>query len=133
MKRRREGILAEVKFDRRGLVTAIVQGGFRGRVLMVAYMNREALKRTLKTGLAHFYSRSRSRIWKKGEESGHVQRVNEIRIDCDGDAVLLVVRQAGGGACHLGYRSCFFRKAGRGRWRISERKSFDPRSIYRPR
>ncbi len=100
---------AKVKFDSKGLIPAIAQDARTGHVLMVAYMNREALRKTLKTGFAHYYSRSRRRLWKKGEESGHVQRVGEIRLDCDGDALLLQVEQQVA-ACHLGYRSCFFRR-----------------------
>ncbi|MFQ5847066.1 MAG: bifunctional phosphoribosyl-AMP cyclohydrolase/phosphoribosyl-ATP diphosphatase HisIE [Candidatus Methylomirabilales bacterium] len=101
-----------LKFDKKGLIPAIAQDGKTGHVLMVAYMNREALRKTLDTGLAHYYSRSRGRLWKKGEESGHVQRVGEIRIDCDGDALLLQVEQQEA-ACHFGYRSCFFRRVKR--------------------
>lgn len=100
-----------LKFDKDGLIPAIAQDG-KGQVLMTAYMTRETLRRTLETGLAHYYSRSRRRIWKKGEESGHVQRVREIRLDCDGDALLLQVEQHRA-ACHLGYRSCFFRRVKR--------------------
>ena len=124
------GIMRAVKFGARGLVPAIVQNGVRGRVLMLAYMDRTALKRTLETGLAHFFSRSRRRIWKKGEESGHTQRLRELRIDCYGNSLLLIVRQKGPGACHTGYRSCYFRKAGRGRWRVTERRTFDPARAY---
>ena len=101
-----------LKFDKKGLIPAIAQDARMGHVLMMAYMNREALRRTLKTGFAHYYSRSRGRLWKKGEESGHVQRVREIRLDCDGDVLLLQVEQQMA-ACHLGYRSCFFRRVKR--------------------
>ncbi len=101
-----------LKFDKEGLIPAIAQDARTGHVLMMAYMNREALRRTVETGLAHYYSRSRGRLWKKGEESGHVQRVGEIRLDCDGDVLLLQVEQEVG-ACHLGYRSCFFRRVKR--------------------
>jgi phosphoribosyl-ATP pyrophosphohydrolase/phosphoribosyl-AMP cyclohydrolase len=98
-----------LKFDKKGLIPAIAQDAKTGQVLMAAYMTRETLRMTLETGFAHYYSRSRRRIWKKGEESGHVQRVREIRLDCDGDALLLQVDQQKA-ACHLGYRSCFFRR-----------------------
>jgi phosphoribosyl-AMP cyclohydrolase / phosphoribosyl-ATP pyrophosphohydrolase len=98
-----------LKFDKNGLIPAIAQDVETGLVLMIAYMNREALRKTLRSGFAHYFSRSRRRLWKKGEESGHLQRVREVRLDCDGDAVLLKVRQEKA-ACHLGYRSCFFRR-----------------------
>jgi phosphoribosyl-ATP pyrophosphohydrolase/phosphoribosyl-AMP cyclohydrolase len=98
-----------VKFSKDGLIPAIAQDAGTGQVLMMAYMTREALRRTVETGFAHYYSRSRGRLWKKGEESGHVQRVGEVRLDCDGDALLLRVNQQTA-ACHLGYRSCFFRR-----------------------
>lgn len=120
-----------VKFNAQGLVPAIVQEGLRGRVLMLAYMNRRALKRTLATGHAHFYSRSRKKLWKKGEKSGHIQVVKEIRIDCDGDVLLLCVHQRGAGACHAGYRSCFFRHRRGGRWMVVDRRRFDPEKVYR--
>lgn len=124
-------IMKLVKFNRDGLVAAVVQEGLRGRVLMFAYMNREALLLTLATGRAHFYSRSRKKLWKKGEESGHTQVIREVRIDCDGDAVLLLVRQVGPGACHMGFRSCFFRRRRGSRWIIVDRKRFDPGNVYR--
>jgi phosphoribosyl-ATP pyrophosphohydrolase/phosphoribosyl-AMP cyclohydrolase len=97
-----------LRFDANGLIPAVAQDAETGQVLMLAYMNREALARTQATGLAHYYSRSRQRLWKKGEESGHVQRVREIRYDCDGDALLLAVEQTDA-ACHTGNRSCFYR------------------------
>lgn len=120
-----------MRFDRRGLVPAIVQEGLRGRVLMLAWMDKRALRATLATGCAHFYSRSRKKMWRKGERSGHVQRVREVRMDCDGDVVLLVVRQLGSGACHAGYRSCFFRRMKGGRLEVAETRRFDPRKVYR--
>ena len=101
-----------LKFGKDGLIPAIAQDAGTRQVLMVAYMNRAALRRTLETGFAHYYSRSRGQLWKKGEESGHLQRVQEIRLDCDGDALLLQVQQEVA-ACHLGYRSCFFRRVGK--------------------
>ncbi len=121
-----------LKFDRNGLIPAIAQDAKTGEVLMTAYMTREALRRTLKTGMAHYYSRSRRRLWKKGEESGHVQRVREVRLDCDGDAVLLHVDQEKA-ACHLGYRSCFFRRV-KGDLRPSPpmtKQVFQPQDVYR--
>jgi len=110
----------------RGLVTAVVQDADNGEVLMLAYMNEEAWELTIKTGYAHYYSRSRRKLWKKGEESGHTQRVVEIRLDCDRDAVLLRVEQVGG-ACHEGYRSCFYRDHG---GNIVGEKVFEPEEKY---
>ena len=124
-------ILRSVSFDEHGLVPAIIQDAKKGEVLMMAFMNRQALTRTLKTGLVHFYSRSRKKLWLKGETSGHVQRVKEIRLDCDGDAILIRADQAGG-ACHTGYRSCFYRRrTSRGRWKEEGRKIFDPKAVYK--
>ncbi|NBC30838.1 MAG: phosphoribosyl-AMP cyclohydrolase [Spirochaetes bacterium] len=97
-----------------GVVTAVVQEADTGEVLMVAYMDREALAATLETGYAHYYSRSRKRLWKKGEESGNVQELRELRVDCDQDAVLLKVRQHGAGACHTGNPTCFYRRYRKG-------------------
>ena len=108
--------LNKVNWSDDGLVPAIAQDATSGRVLMVAWMNREALKRTAESGEAVYWSRSRRKLWHKGEESGHVQRVREIRIDCDQDVVLLQVEQAGGIACHTGRASCFFSKLENGKW-----------------
>lgn len=105
--------LDEVRWDAHGLVPAIAQEVGSNDVLMVAWMNREALERTRATGHAVYWSRSRNRLWHKGEESGHVQTVREMRLDCDGDVVLLKVEQAGGIACHTGRHACFFRKLDR--------------------
>ncbi len=124
-------LMKVIKFDKNGLVPAVVQEGLRGRVLMVAYMDRRAFLATIRTGLAHYYSRSRKRMWKKGEESGHVQVIREIRVDCDGDTVLLVVRQKGPGACHTGCYSCFYRRRKGSRWVIVDGRKFDPKKIYR--
>lgn len=99
----------EIRFDEKGLVPAVVQDAATGEVLMVAYMNAESLRRTIATGLTHFYSRSRGRVWQKGEDSGHVQRVREILYDCDSDTLLIKAEQEGV-ACHTGHRSCFFRR-----------------------
>jgi phosphoribosyl-AMP cyclohydrolase len=104
-----EGLAFTPKFDANGLVTAVVTDAANGDVLMVAHMNEEALAKTIATGEAWYYSRSRQTLWKKGESSGHVQRVVEMRVDCDQDAVWLRVEQQGAGACHTGRRSCFYR------------------------
>lgn len=122
---------AEIDFAKgNGLVPVIIQD-YRSRdVLMVAYMNEEAWNKTIKTGKAHFYSRSRQGLWFKGEESGHVQVVKNILIDCDNDTVLLQVRQIGGAACHEGYRSCFFRKKAKKDWKVIAKKVFDPKEVY---
>lgn len=125
-----EELLKEVKFLSDGLVPVIVQD-FKGKdVLMLAYMNEEALRKTIETGLAHFYSRSRKKLWMKGETSGHVQRVREIRIDCDGDAILLKVSQKVG-ACHTGYWTCFYRKLKDGKLMVSGEKRFEPVEVYK--
>ncbi|RIK88594.1 MAG: phosphoribosyl-AMP cyclohydrolase [Planctomycetota bacterium] len=116
--------------DADSLITAVVQDAQTGDVLMVAHMNRAAWQATLDTGYAVFYSRSRGRLWKKGEQSGHVQRVREIRIDCDGDAVLLQVDQTGA-ACHEGYASCFYRRFEGGDWITVGSPLVDPRSVYK--
>ena len=108
--------LNEINWSAEGLVAAIVQDAVTHRVLMFAWMNREAASLTVKSGEAHYWSRSRRRLWRKGEESGHVQKVKELRLDCDGDVVLLCVEQEGGIACHTGRQSCFFRRYESGRW-----------------
>ena len=118
-------------FETHELIPTIIQDADNGQVLMVAYMNREAFEKTLSTGHAHFYSRSRKKLWKKGEESGHVQEVRDVAVDCDGDAILVKVIQRGGGACHEGYRSCFFRSSKDGRqWAVNQAKLFDPEPVY---
>ncbi len=129
--RAKDSWVDQIRFDSDGLVPAIIQDARTQEVLMVAYMNREALLQTLKTGLTHFYSRSRRRIWLKGETSGHFQRVNAISLDCDGDALWVSVHQKGG-ACHEGYRSCFFRtfQPSQGKWKITGKPLFDPRAVY---
>jgi phosphoribosyl-AMP cyclohydrolase len=122
--------LDQVKFDSNGLVPAIVQDDGTGTVLMLAYMNREALERTIQSGETHFYSRSRKKLWHKGETSGNVQSVREIRMDCDGDTIILKVRQTSA-ACHEGYYSCFYRKLEDGRaWKTVETRQFDPKDVY---
>ena len=114
-----------------GLVTAVAQDAATGQVLMVAYMNREALAETLATGRAVYFSRSRQRLWRKGEESGNVQHVHAVHIDCDGDAVLLKVDQQGGAACHKGYPSCFFRQLTPEGPKVIAERVFDPQDVYR--
>jgi len=121
----------DVAFDERGLVTVIAQDAASRRVLMVAWANREALLETAATGQAVYYSRSRARLWRKGEESGHRQRIKELRLDCDGDVVLYVVEQAGGIACHTGRESCFFRSLDGDSWRTVDPVLKDPELIYR--
>jgi phosphoribosyl-AMP cyclohydrolase len=132
-----EGTVFVPKFDASGLLTAVATDAASGEVLMVAHMNAEALQKTIATREAHYYSRSRNKLWRKGEESGHVQRVVEMRVDCDQDAVWIRVEQAGAGACHTGRRSCFYRAVPLGRsgamtlqFRDAD-KAFDPRKIYR--
>jgi phosphoribosyl-AMP cyclohydrolase len=114
-----------------GLVPAIAQDAATGQVLMLAWMNQEAFEETLRTGRAVYFSRSRQRLWRKGEESGHVQMVVEVRLDCDADAVLLKVQQAGGIACHTGRESCFFRKLEDGKWVTTDPVLKDPALIYK--
>src|SRR5262245_17394742 len=122
--------LDQVNWPRDGLVAAIAQDAASGKVLTLAWMNREALERTAATGEAHYWSRSRGGLWRKGEESGHVQRVREIRLDCDDDAVLLEVVQEGGIACHTGRERCFHKRLEQGRWVVVEPVIKDPRAIY---
>lgn len=114
-----------------GLLPAVAQDAATGRVLMLGYMNLEAWERTLETGEAHYYSRSRKKLWHKGESSGNVQRIEAIRLDCDADAILLLVRQIGGAACHEGYESCFFREIAGDGVSICCEKIFDPEEVYK--
>jgi len=131
-----EGLALAPKFDANGLVTCVVTDVWTGEVLMVAHMNADALKRTIATGEAWYYSRSRQAMWKKGESSGHTQRVTEMRIDCDQDAVWIKVEQAGPGACHTGRRSCFYRavplrqEGAAGLEFRDADKTFDPKAVY---
>ena len=124
--------MATIDFDKPGgLVPVIAQDADSGVVLMLAWMNREAYEETLRTRRAVYFSRSRNRLWRKGEESGHHQEVREILVDCDADTILLKVRQLGGAACHEGYQSCFFRRVeGEGVQAIAE-KVFDPKEVYK--
>ena len=124
--------MIELNFDKMdGLVPAVVQDNTTGEVLMLAFMNREAWLATLETGKATYYSRSRNKLWVKGETSGHVQQVREIRIDCDDDTVLLKVEQLGGAACHTGYKSCFYRKVENGTVTVTGNRIFDPKEVYK--
>lgn len=120
----------QVTWDSNGLVPAIAQDAASGRILMVAWMNREALSLTVSTGHAVYWSRSRRKLWHKGEESGHQQVVRDIRLDCDGDVILLSVEQKGGIACHTGRESCFFRTLKDGEWVTTDPVLKDPQSIY---
>ena len=123
--------LEEIPWNSEGLVTAIAQDGATGRILMVAWMNREALARTAETGEAHYWSRSRRKLWHKGEESGHVQKVKSIRLDCDEDVILIEIEQVGGIACHTGRASCFFQRLENGSWVTTDAVLKAPDEIYR--
>jgi phosphoribosyl-AMP cyclohydrolase len=113
-----------------GLITAVIQDNTSGRVLMVGYMNEEAFRKTVETGFATFYSRSRRKLWLKGESSGHRLVVKEIATDCDRDAVLVKVEALGPGVCHEGYESCFFRRLEDGGWRVVDQQAYDPNAVY---
>ena len=123
--------LDEVPWNGEGLIAAVAQDATSGRVLTVAWMNREALKQTVEKQQAVYWSRSRKRLWRKGEESGHVRKVVEVRLDCDADAVLLRVEQVGGIACHTGRESCFYRKLENGKWAAVDPVLKDPGLIYK--
>ncbi len=114
-----------------GLVPAIAQDACSGEVLMLAYVNKEAWDATLATGEAHYWSRSRNSLWRKGGTSGHVQKIKSIRLDCDNDTILYLVEQLGGAACHTGCRSCFFRELAGGEVRECSPKVFDPKEVYK--
>lgn len=121
----------ELDFDKAGgLLPAIVQDSSDGRVLMVGFMNREAFEKTLETGFVTFYSRSRNKLWMKGETSGHRLVVKAVQTDCDQDAVLVQVEALGPGVCHNGYRSCFYRTYENGEWRVTEPQTYDPGKVY---
>jgi phosphoribosyl-AMP cyclohydrolase len=134
-----EGLGLAPRFDADGLVTAVVTDAADGTVLMVAHMNAEALALTIETGEAHYWSRSRKALWRKGETSGHVQRITDLRVDCDQDAVWLKVEQVGGAACHTGRKSCFYRRIPLGeapspalKMELTETElTFDPAAVYR--
>lgn len=123
--------LDALKFDAEGMIPAIAQDAQTGRVVMFAYMNRESLGITANTGVAVYWSRSRQRLWRKGEESGFIQKVRSIRTDCDGDVILLSVDQEGGIACHTGRESCFFNRLADERWQVVDPVLKDPKEIYR--
>jgi phosphoribosyl-AMP cyclohydrolase len=123
--------LNKVNWAQDGLVPALAQETGSGRVLTVAWMNREALKKTVQSGEAHYWSRSRKKLWHKGEESGHVQKVKSIRLDCDEDVILLEVEQVGGIACHTGRHSCFFQRLESGSWITTDPVLKDPKDIYK--
>lgn len=125
-----QALLKSVKFDEKGLVCAIAQDAETKRVLMVAWMNAEALQKTAETGFAHYYSRSRQKQWMKGEESGHTQQVHELRLDCDGDAVVMLIKQNGGMACHTGRESCFYRVWRDGEWLLTDEVIKSEEEIY---
>ena len=114
-----------------GLVPAVAQDADSGEVLMLAWMNKEAFEETLRTGRACYFSRSRGKLWRKGEESGHVQEVRGVYVDCDADTILLKVHQVGGAACHEGYASCFFRRLDGGTLTVVAERVFDPKQVYR--
>ena len=123
-------LLQDIKWNEQGLIPAIAQDWRSGEVLMVAWMNREALQLTIDEGRAIYWSRSRQALWRKGEESGHVQALKELRIDCDADTVLLKVEQVGGIACHTGRRACFYRRLEDGVWRITDDVLKEPAQMY---
>ena len=123
--------LGKIRWGEDGLIPAIAQEASTRDVLTLAWMNRESLERTAATGEAHYWSRSRGRLWRKGEQSGHIQKVLEIRLDCDDDVLLLSVEQAGGIACHTGRHSCFFQKLESGHWVTAEPVLKDPGEIYK--
>ncbi|MCD6422698.1 MAG: phosphoribosyl-AMP cyclohydrolase [Elusimicrobia bacterium] len=123
-------ILNDLKFDEKGLLPAVLVDEERGDVLMLAYMNKEAFLKTIEKGKATFYSRSRRKLWTKGEESGNFMEVKEILLDCDGDALVVKVKPKGP-ACHKGYRSCFFRRLEKDGWNTILKREFDPSQVYR--
>lgn len=130
MKTANETWLNKINWSHEGLVPVITQEADTGKVLMLAWMNREALYNTVQTGKAVYWSRSRKKLWRKGEESGHEQQVREIRLDCDEDVILILVEQAGGIACHTGRHNCFFQKLEGGKWIVTDPVLRDPEEIY---
>lgn len=126
----KQTFLDAVKWDADGLIPAIAQDAESGRILMMAWMNKEALQLTAKEGRAVYWSRSRCTLWRKGESSGHGQTVREIRLDCDGDVIVLLIKQEGGIACHTGRESCFFRLLKNGEWQTVDPVLKDPKDIY---
>ena len=126
-----ESWLNKINWPQDGIIPTVTQDAVTGRVLMLAWMDHASLRKTLETGEAVYWSRVRKKLWRKGEESGHVQKVNEIRLDCDNDSVLLVVEQTGGIACHTGRHSCFFQRLDQGNWIAVDPVLKDPSEIYR--
>jgi phosphoribosyl-AMP cyclohydrolase len=125
------GNVIEIDFKKGdGLIPVIIQDASTHKVLMLGYMNQEAWEKTIKTGRASFWSRSRKKIWVKGETSKHFQEVKEIYLDCDGDTLLLKVDQIGGAACHMGFRSCFHQRYEERKWKVSGKRIFDPKEVY---
>ena len=121
----------EIDFNKgNGLIPVIIQDALTQEVLMLGYMNQESWQKTLETKRVSFWSRSRGKLWVKGETSGHFQEVKEIYLDCDGDTLLIKVNQIGGAACHTGFRSCFHRRHEEGEWKVSGEKVFDPKEVY---
>jgi phosphoribosyl-AMP cyclohydrolase len=131
MKKDSDSWLDEIKWTADGLVPALAQDYKSGQILMMAWMNREALEATVTEGRAIYYSRSRKKLWRKGEESGHVQKLKEIRLDCDSDVILMQVEQIGGIACHTGREHCFFKRLENGEWVSVEPVIKDPKGIYK--
>ena len=127
---RETGLKLDPKYDRDGLITAVASDAVTGELLMLAHMNADALAATIETGLAHFWSRSRQKLWRKGEESGHVQKLHEMRLDCDADVIILMVEQLGHIACHTGRESCFYRVFEDGQWKTVDPVLKDPDAIY---
>jgi len=125
-----EAWLDELVFDSDGLIPAVAQEAGTGKLLMLAWMNREALAETVRSGRAVYWSRSRKRLWRKGEESGHAQLIKQVRLDCDADVIVLEVEQVGGIACHTGHARCFYRKLENGRWVETEPVLQEPAQIY---
>jgi phosphoribosyl-AMP cyclohydrolase len=121
----------QIKWDEQGLLPAIAQDADDGRILMMAWMNSDALQETVESNRAVYWSRSRQRLWRKGEESGHVQEIKQIQLDCDGDVIILMVKQLGDIACHTGRRSCFYRVLQDGEWQTVEAVLKDPKEIYK--
>lgn len=131
MSHNKQAWLDEIKWTDEGLVPAIAQDATTGRVLMFAWMNRESLALTVAKGEAVYFSRSRNKLWHKGEESGHIQKVKAIRLDCDNDVILLAIEQTGGIACHTGRQSCFFKEYNNGEWQIVDAVIKNPGDIYK--
>lgn len=123
--------MLELKFNEQGLIPAVIQDYKTNEILMVAYMNKESFKKTVKDKKACFYSRSRKTLWLKGESSGNVQEVKSVYIDCDQDCILIKVKQTGGAACHIGYRSCFYRELKGDKLVVIGKKIFDPEKVYK--